>query len=85
MLSSLRFLRPTAARLQGQARRGMAGFHPKATAKEIWLGDPATYPIIVIMGFATAMCSTVALRCLFTNPDVRITKKARTQVIRDWS
>ena len=34
---------------------------------------------------ACVFCFGVCMRCLFTNPDVRISKTARSQVIRDWS
>ncbi|KAJ1459910.1 hypothetical protein M885DRAFT_510338 [Pelagophyceae sp. CCMP2097] len=55
------------------------------TFYQIWLTDPATYPIIVIIGGALIFCSTVMARAMFLCPDVRITKTARQQVIRDWS
>eukprot|EP00629_Pelagomonadales_sp_RCC1024_P005702 CAMPEP_0119269796 /NCGR_PEP_ID=MMETSP1329-20130426/7057_1 /TAXON_ID=114041 /ORGANISM="Genus nov. species nov., Strain RCC1024" /LENGTH=93 /DNA_ID=CAMNT_0007269797 /DNA_START=96 /DNA_END=374 /DNA_ORIENTATION=+ len=80
---------PIAARSAAVApRRAMSGAAKKPAAeltfKEAWLSDPATYPIVVIISGACVFCFSVCMRCLFTNPDVRISKTARSQVIRDW-
>ncbi|CAH0379002.1 unnamed protein product [Pelagomonas calceolata] len=55
------------------------------TFKEAWLSDPATYPIVVIISTAVIGCFSYCTFCLFCSPDVRITKTARSQVIRDWT
>ncbi|KAJ8604846.1 hypothetical protein CTAYLR_001066 [Chrysophaeum taylorii] len=80
-------VRPLAARLTPARFMGTTSSKPAAerTFKESWLSDPATYPILIIISGAMCFCTAVGLRCLFTNPDVRINKTKRSQIIRDWS
>ncbi|KAF0690809.1 Aste57867_17839 [Aphanomyces stellatus] len=50
------------------------------SAVKTWLSDPATYPIIGIMAFATSMATFEGVRYLTTSPDVSITKEKRTNL-----
>jgi len=90
MVFAARFLRPVAASvLKPPGSRSFALVSKKPSAErtfaECYLNDPATYPIIIIISGALVMAGAVGLRCLFTNPDVRIGKTKRSQLIRDWS
>mmetsp|Transcript_20316 Transcript_20316/g.25112 ORF Transcript_20316/g.25112 Transcript_20316/m.25112 type:complete len:92 (+) Transcript_20316:50-325(+) len=54
------------------------------TYKSAFLSDPSTYPIMVILGFAVAMGTAVGMRCLLKNPDVQISPKKRSSIVRTW-
>mmetsp|Transcript_14121 Transcript_14121/g.33469 ORF Transcript_14121/g.33469 Transcript_14121/m.33469 type:complete len:101 (-) Transcript_14121:229-531(-) len=56
------------------------------SAKDIWLSDPGTYPIFVIIGGAVVFCASFYIHNLATNPDIRIAKEKRKHsVIRTWA
>ena len=52
--------------------------------KKTWLSDPATYPIIAVLGTATGLCSGFGLWFVLNNPDVRVNPKRRNSVLRTW-
>ncbi|OQS06609.1 hypothetical protein THRCLA_20338 [Thraustotheca clavata] len=52
----------------------------RSTAKT-WLSDPATYPIIAIIGFAMSMGTIAGIRFVRTSPDVQIDKSKRTTTL----
>mmetsp|Transcript_23538 Transcript_23538/g.32872 ORF Transcript_23538/g.32872 Transcript_23538/m.32872 type:complete len:95 (-) Transcript_23538:159-443(-) len=56
----------------------------KTSVKKDWFSDPATYPLIAVLGAACALCTGVGFACLGFNPDVQIDPKKRNQVIRSW-
>mmetsp|Transcript_20039 Transcript_20039/g.29298 ORF Transcript_20039/g.29298 Transcript_20039/m.29298 type:complete len:98 (+) Transcript_20039:1227-1520(+) len=49
-----------------------------------FLSDPATYPLILILGCTGAFCSGFGFWFLGTKSDVRINPTNRNKVIRDW-
>eukprot|EP01082_Thalassiosira_pseudonana_P013651 g12298.t1 g12298 contig6:1649790-1650416(+) len=49
-----------------------------------WLSDPATYPLLVCLGAAGALCSGFGIYFLATAPDVQISPLKRNKTIRDW-
>eukprot|EP00532_Pseudo-nitzschia_australis_P007393 CAMPEP_0168162862 /NCGR_PEP_ID=MMETSP0139_2-20121125/55_1 /TAXON_ID=44445 /ORGANISM="Pseudo-nitzschia australis, Strain 10249 10 AB" /LENGTH=86 /DNA_ID=CAMNT_0008079691 /DNA_START=244 /DNA_END=504 /DNA_ORIENTATION=+ len=54
-----------------------------ANFKTNWLSDPATYPIIAVMGGAITLLVGVSSSCLMYNPDVQIDAKKRGSVLRE--
>mmetsp|Transcript_17290 Transcript_17290/g.35479 ORF Transcript_17290/g.35479 Transcript_17290/m.35479 type:complete len:97 (+) Transcript_17290:158-448(+) len=52
--------------------------------KKVWFSDAGAYPVMAILVFACAFCTTIGTRCLLTNPDVRINMKNRQTVVRTW-
>ncbi|KAF0692225.1 Aste57867_16677 [Aphanomyces stellatus] len=46
-----------------------------------WLSDPATYPIIAILGCAGSMAVFGGLRYLTQSPDVAFSKEKRTTLL----
>ena len=74
-----------------QSRRGMATIYDKAiradahnNVKAKMLSDPATYPLIVILGFAVSFCSGFGVWFLTSASDVRIDPSKRNKLLRDW-
>ncbi|EQC27225.1 hypothetical protein SDRG_11523 [Saprolegnia diclina VS20] len=57
----------------------MASTTARATQSVIktWFSDPATYPIIGIITFATGMSTFAGLRYLSNSPDVTFSKEKR--------
>jgi NADH-ubiquinone reductase complex 1 MLRQ subunit len=53
--------------------------------KKAWLQDPSTYPIMVVLGFACCLATGFMYYKLTRCDDVRITSKAKGQVLRTWS
>ncbi|KAJ1460930.1 hypothetical protein M885DRAFT_559077 [Pelagophyceae sp. CCMP2097] len=49
------------------------------------LNDPATYPLVAIVSIVGLAATIVGFRCLICNPDVRLSKARRNQIIRDWT
>ena len=49
------------------ANNGMGG----KTAKEVWLDDAGTYPVIIIIGGACVFCFSYYAHNIATNPDIR--------------
>ncbi|CCI48418.1 hypothetical protein ABG067_006586 [Albugo candida] len=47
-----------------------------------WLGDPGTYPIIVVCGFAGALCTYQCGRYLFGHPDISWNKTSRNNTLK---
>jgi hypothetical protein len=52
--------------------------------RKLWLSDPGTYPIIVIITCASVACSSFFTYNLVKNHDIRISKQRRTSTIRYW-
>jgi hypothetical protein len=52
--------------------------------KRAWFSDPATYPLIVVMGGASFLVVGVMASCLLASPDVRISPQKRNKIIRTW-
>mmetsp|Transcript_36769 Transcript_36769/g.54018 ORF Transcript_36769/g.54018 Transcript_36769/m.54018 type:complete len:92 (+) Transcript_36769:88-363(+) len=65
------------------ARRLVEISQKRKTFKEGFFGDPATYPLIVILGCAVAFATGVGTCCLAYNPDVKLDKKKRSEIMRD--
>ena len=55
------------------------------TAAQRWLGDAGTYPIIVVCGVATAVCSFQCGRYLFGHPDVAWNKTNRSDFLKKYN
>ncbi|KAL3921499.1 MAG: hypothetical protein SGILL_002715 [Bacillariaceae sp.] len=53
--------------------------------KKQWLGDPATYPIIVIMGCGMTWMFGMGFNALFTYKDVQVNPNKRGAVMKDIS
>jgi len=49
-----------------------------------WLSDPSTYPLLVALGSAVALCAGVGFSCLAYSPDVRIAADKKRATIRNW-
>uniref|UniRef100_A0A7S3QJG5 Uncharacterized protein n=1 Tax=Chaetoceros debilis TaxID=122233 RepID=A0A7S3QJG5_9STRA len=60
-----------------------ADIHNNVRAK--LLADPATYPLIFILGVAMAGCSGFGVWFLRTSTDVRVDPNKRLRLIRNWS
>eukprot|EP01083_Nonionella_stella_P269708 912799_1 len=60
-----------------------ADIHNNVRAK--LLADPATYPLIFILGVAMAGCSGFGLWFMRTSTDVRVDPDKRLRLIRNWS
>jgi len=54
------------------------------TFRKMWLSDMTTYPIVVVLGFAVALCAGVGVTGLMCNPDVRVDPSKRNTIIRTW-
>jgi hypothetical protein len=52
-------------------------------SKDVYLSESGVYPIIVVLGFAGCLASYVIAAGLAYNPDVRISKKNRSAIIRE--
>jgi NADH-ubiquinone reductase complex 1 MLRQ subunit len=58
---------------------------PPSNFKKDWLSDPSTYPIIVVLSFATVMAgSFIGYKVMYCN-DVRVSSKAKGHVVRTWA
>ncbi|VEU38871.1 unnamed protein product [Pseudo-nitzschia multistriata] len=55
----------------------------KGNFGKTWLSDPATYPIIAVMGGALALLLGVSGSCLLYNPDVQINANKRGSILRE--
>eukprot|EP00977_Amphora_coffeiformis_P010250 scaffold2383_cov161-Amphora_coffeaeformis.AAC.6 len=49
-----------------------------------WFSDVSTYPIIGILGIATAGWMSYVTYKFTYCPDVRVTSKTKGQVVRSW-
>jgi len=77
--------RPVARSVVAPARRDLATKPAVSGLKgNIWLSDPGTYPIGIIIGGAVVFCFTYYAHNILTNPDIRISKERRHTVIRTW-
>lgn len=54
------------------------------TFRENWLSDPATYPIIAVLGGAMTLVVGIWFHSLAINKDVQIDPKKRNSIIRTW-
>lgn len=52
--------------------------------QETWLSDPATYPIIVIMGFALSFMTGMGAHALAYYKDVRINPSKKHSEVQTW-
>jgi len=48
------------------------------------LSDPATYPLILILGVAVSGCTGFGLWFLSNAKDVRLSPTNRNKILRDW-
>ena len=73
-------------RVVGEHRRGRPpgqnGLLSRAPSIAAMRGRPRD---IFIHTAACTGCAAYCTKCLFASPDVRITKTARSQIIRDWT
>lgn len=76
------------AKLSGARRLasgGSTGVGSTSTFRQDWLSDPSTYPIIVILGVAiTGAFGFISYKIAYC-PNVRITSKAKGQLLRTWA
>lgn len=56
----------------------------KSNVKGKLLSDPATYPLILILGCAVGMCTGFGLFFISSASDVRVDPEKRTKLVRDW-
>lgn len=49
-----------------------------------WLSDPSTYPLIVVMAFATTLCVGMSANALMRYPGVKITPERKNSIMNDW-
>eukprot|EP00567_Pseudictyota_dubia_P007411 CAMPEP_0197436970 /NCGR_PEP_ID=MMETSP1175-20131217/4292_1 /TAXON_ID=1003142 /ORGANISM="Triceratium dubium, Strain CCMP147" /LENGTH=132 /DNA_ID=CAMNT_0042966377 /DNA_START=213 /DNA_END=611 /DNA_ORIENTATION=- len=56
----------------------------KYSFKESWLSDPATYPLIVIMGCALTFLTGASVHALTCYKDVQIDPKKRNSKLQTW-
>ena len=54
----------------------------KKPEKNAMMSDPATYPLMFIISCALCFGLGVGFTCLRANPDVRIDRKERAEMIR---
>lgn len=50
-----------------------------------WLSDPASYPLIAILGGAGCFAAGFIIYFTATSPDVQVSPLKRNKTIRDWS
>lgn len=50
--------------------------------KHHWTQDPGTYPVIVVVTFACALCTARCVHAFTSCQDVRITPTARQEIFR---
>ncbi|KAL7547197.1 hypothetical protein ACHAWF_010512 [Thalassiosira exigua] len=55
-----------------------------AERQKNWLSDPATYPLIAILGGACVFCTAFGVWFLSTAPDVQISPLKRSATVRNW-
>jgi hypothetical protein len=67
------------------ASKPATGVGKQPSFKETWLSDPSTYPIMVVIGGAVAMCTAFMIYKFTRCEDVRVTSKAKGQVLRTWT
>lgn len=48
------------------------------------LSDPATYPLIFILGCSLGMFTGFGIYALSTYPDIRMSPEKRNKLFRDW-
>lgn len=51
---------------------------------KLWLSDPTTYPIIVVVGFAVGMCASTMSYYMMACKDVQVSPAKRQGIIRTW-
>mmetsp|Transcript_11423 Transcript_11423/g.23427 ORF Transcript_11423/g.23427 Transcript_11423/m.23427 type:complete len:94 (-) Transcript_11423:1846-2127(-) len=72
------------ARQQSSAANAVLGAYKPPTFSKNWLQDSGTYPILVIMSFASfGWVGFLGYKMAYC-PTVRITSKTRGQIIRTW-
>jgi NADH-ubiquinone reductase complex 1 MLRQ subunit len=54
------------------------------TFKKNWLSDPSTYPLLVALGSAVALCTGFGFSFLMKSPDVRISSVKKRSTLREW-
>lgn len=55
-----------------------------AERQKNWLSDPATYPLVGILGAACCFCTGFGIYFLTVAPDVQISPLKRNKTMRDW-
>lgn len=56
--------------------------HTEPSFQKVWLSDPATYPIIAVLGVACTGCCAFMSYKFSRCPDVRVTKKHKGEILR---
>jgi len=51
---------------------------------QVWLSDPGTFPLMLIVITASTLGSTFFIFNLCSNPDIRIEKDKRKSTLRYW-
>lgn len=83
--SSLRNLTRTTIQRRGLASKPyFVEADAKSNVKGKLLSDPATYPLIVILGCAVSMFTGFGLFFASSASDVRLDPEKRTKLVRDW-
>mmetsp|Transcript_22434 Transcript_22434/g.48736 ORF Transcript_22434/g.48736 Transcript_22434/m.48736 type:complete len:132 (+) Transcript_22434:72-467(+) len=57
---------------------------PKYSAKKAWFSDPATYPIIVVMGCAVTFMTGAGIHALTCYKDVQVDPTKRNSKLQTW-
>lgn len=65
-------------------QEGRKALYRRETWRKNWLAQPATYPLLIVMGAASALVVGVAASCLAASPDVRISPGKRAATLRTW-
>eukprot|EP00568_Trieres_chinensis_P007629 CAMPEP_0183295752 /NCGR_PEP_ID=MMETSP0160_2-20130417/3594_1 /TAXON_ID=2839 ORGANISM="Odontella Sinensis, Strain Grunow 1884" /NCGR_SAMPLE_ID=MMETSP0160_2 /ASSEMBLY_ACC=CAM_ASM_000250 /LENGTH=91 /DNA_ID=CAMNT_0025457283 /DNA_START=91 /DNA_END=366 /DNA_ORIENTATION=+ len=89
MLFSNAFRSAARSAISGKTRRFQSTSTTFLTAtggtfRQNWLSDSSTYPLLVCLGAACALCTGVGIHFLANNPDVRISPTKRNSIVRTW-
>jgi hypothetical protein len=52
--------------------------------RKSWLSDPATYPLLFVLGSAMCLVGGVVISCIANSPDVKLTNERKHTIIRTW-
>ena len=59
-------------------------YHKKHNFSNAWLSDPATYPLLLVLGSAAFFVLGASVNALFFSEDVQLTVAKKASVIRNW-
>jgi hypothetical protein len=71
-------------RMMGSSATQSVGAYTPPSFKQTWLSDPATYPIMFILGVATVGCSAFMTYKFSTGMNFRISPSTKGQTLRTW-